>query len=248
MTLANIILKARDLVNADSNSYTDASLLNDINIWYQKVSTMIFEAQDDDDFDDTNNTDYPMYTTPLIANQRDYAIPQSLNFLAERRVDITYDGTNWYRALPMDQGLDNRGMGPFSDEQMEETIDNRYSKTAPRYIIKYNAIFIYPRANAGDMSSGASLQSEFSRQVTEFTSSDLSTGTKQPGFDAPFHPILAYGPAFEFAQKYNMPQQKSIFTELQDYEARLKRHYNNKDKDMKYVFTTFDQPEDISNR
>lgn len=76
----------------------------------------------------------------------------------------------------------------------------------------------------------------------------MSTGTKEPGFDAPFHPILAYGPAFEFAQKYNMPQTKSIFVELQDYEERLKRFYGNKDKDIKLQFTPNMLPEDISFR
>ena len=245
MNIANIALKARDLVNADSSTYTDASLLNDINIWYQKASTMILEAQDDADFDDLNATDYPIYSTNLVVGQRDYPIPETLNFLSVKRVDITYDGTNYYRAMAFDNSSENRGMGPITgDENMELIVDNRYSKTAPYYDIKYGSIFIYPRPSQ----AGGKINAEFSRQVVEFTSADLAGGTKEPGFDGPFHPILAYGPAFEFAQKYNMPQQKTILMELQDYEERLKRHYGNKDKDIRYVFRPFDLPEDITMR
>src|SRR5579872_319914 len=81
-----------------SNTNLLSTFTRYINTWYHKVVTMILEAQDDWDFDDLNNTDYPVATTPLVANQRDYTFPASLKILKIKRVDISYDSTNWFRA------------------------------------------------------------------------------------------------------------------------------------------------------
>lgn len=235
MTLGEIATKARSLVNANSTTYTDANLLIDINLWYQKAATMILEAQDEADFDDARNTDYPIKTTALVANQRDYAIAVSEKMLKFKRLDVTYDGVNWYKAEPIDSGQFMTGLGPSSATAMESTIDGRFSKTNPRYDIKYGSIFLYPRASTADVTAGATMQAEWYRQVTPFTSAELTAGTVVPGFDDPFHPIIPYGCAFEFAQSRQLPQVKSIFPMLQDYEARLKQAYSNKQKDRQFV-------------
>ena len=90
-----------------------------INNAYQKLVTTIFEAQDDWDWDDTGTTDgssptqstYPIATTSLVAGQRDYTFPISLNMMKDLRVDISYDGTNYYRAQPIDSREINIGLG-----------------------------------------------------------------------------------------------------------------------------------------
>jgi hypothetical protein len=65
MTLGQIATKARLLTNTDTSQYTDANLLVDINLWLQKlVATMIYESQDESDFDDARRTTYAQgYTT-----------------------------------------------------------------------------------------------------------------------------------------------------------------------------------------
>lgn len=235
MTLGEITTKARGLVNATSGTYSDANLLIDINIWYQKVVTMILESQDEANFDDGRNTDYPILTTALVANQRDYSIPVTEKMLKLDRLDVTYDGVNWYKATPIDEGEMNFGQGPSSATTQEATIDGYFDKRFPKYDIKYNSFFIYPRASTTDVSNGATMQAQWSRQVTPFTSGELTTGTVIPGFDDPFHPILSYGPAFEFAESRNLPQAKNISGMLQDYEARMRIHYSNKQKDRQFV-------------
>lgn len=47
MTLGAIATKARFLTNTDTNSYPDSVLLVDIDIWLQKVASMMFDLQDD---------------------------------------------------------------------------------------------------------------------------------------------------------------------------------------------------------
>ena len=235
MTIGDIAIKARNLVNKDSNSYTNANLLIDINIWYQKAAMIIIGAEDEADFDDgRNTTTFPMKTTLLVANQRDYSIPVSEKMLKLKRCDVLWDGTNAYRASPIDSGEFIEGRGTGSDSTAETTLDAKFSKTSPRYDIAYNSVFLYPRPNATDVANGGKIRFEWVRQVTEFTSSDLTTGTVVPGFDDPFHHLLAYGPAFEFAQSKGLPQTESLKREIAEITELMKKHYGWKQQDRDY--------------
>lgn len=228
MTIGDISTKITMLTNVDTNGYTNAQRLIDINQWYQKAATMILEAQDESDFDDARNSDYPIMTTSLVAGQRDYSIPVSEKVLKIKNVQVTYDGTNWFKAEPLD-------INELAEATSNvTTTDGMFSTTAPRYDVQYNSIFIYPTASQAQVTAGAAMKVQWTRQVTEFTSSDLTTGTAVPGFDDPFHPILAYGPAFEFALAKNLPQTKNLFDVLTDYENRLKKHYSTKQQDRRY--------------
>ena len=231
MTLGDINTKVLNLTHTDVNSYTDANMLIDINIWYQKAVSMIFESQDDSNFDDQRNTNYPIVTTPMVAAQRDYSMPVSESVLKIKRVDITYDGTNWYRATPFDQGVPGWGFGNTANE------DSNFIKTAPSYSFQYNSLFVYPLAVAADVTAGASIRVLWERGVVPFSKTAdysggaMSTSTTVPGFDFPFHPILAYGAAYEYANANNLPQLANIKQDLADWEARLRTAYGKKDLD-----------------
>jgi hypothetical protein len=234
MILSDIATKARSLVNADTSSYTNANLLIDLNMWYHKVVTMILQSQDEWDYDDARNTDFPILSTSLVENPRDYSIPVSEKVLKLKSVNISYDGTNFYKATPIDSGEFTQGVGLTSSSTQEATVDGRFDKTSPRYDMKYGSIFVYPRANATDVANGGKIVLEWTRQITEITSAELTTGTVVLGFDDPFHPMVAYGCAFEFAISKGLPNKNDLFTVIQDYEARLKDHYSSKQKDREY--------------
>lgn len=231
MTLGEINLKTYNLTHTDISSYPDASMVIDINLWYQKIVSMIFEAQDDSDFDDQRNSTYPVVTTPMVAGQRDYSIPVSEEVLKIKRVDITYDGIHYYRATPFDNGVPTWGFGNPTDE------DSNMIKQAPRYDVQYNSIFVYPLAIASDVSSGAKIRIEWQRAVTPFSitadypASTMSTSTTVPGIDITWHPMLAYGAAYEFANANNLPQLQNIKQDLLDWENRLRTAYSRKDLD-----------------
>lgn len=223
MTLSDIATTARFLTNSDSTSYTDAQLLINTNTWYQKIVSMIFESQDESDFDDARNTDYPIETTPMVAAQRDYSIPVSNAVLKIKRVDLTYDGTNWYRAYPIDDGSVTYDMGANS-----AITDQNFIKQNPRYDVKYNSVFIYPAPVTADVTAGGSIRIEWERNVTPFTSAELTAGTVVPGFDAPFHPMLAQGAAYDYAFARQLPQLAQLQQSLQDWEVRLRQAYSRK--------------------
>lgn len=235
MTISEISTKLSQLTTSDvsSSGYPTATRLIDINSWYHKiVSTMIYGSQDESDFDDQRNSTYPIKTVPLVADQRDYSIPVSEKVVAIKRVDISYDGgTTWNRATPLDSNELEQGMGRFTDTTAENTLDGYFTKSAPKYDTKHNALFIFPRATTADVTAGALMKVEWQREITEITSGEVTTGTLVPGFDSAFHPMLAYGPAFEYATINNLPTAKSYGIILQDYEARLNKVYGSKQKD-----------------
>jgi hypothetical protein len=165
----------------------------------------------------------------MVAGQRDYTMPVSEKVLKIKRVDITYDGTNWYRASLFDDGVFPYGMGN------DTSVDTNFIKQAPQYDVKYNSLFIYPLAAASDVAAGAAIRIEWDRQIQVFTSSDYTTdpndSTVVLGFDDPFHPIVAWGAAFEKATADQLPNLGTIQTGLQDWEQRLRVAYGNKVRD-----------------
>ncbi len=118
---------------------TFAQFTRNINAWYHKIVTMILESQDEWDFDDTAHGDYPVLTTPLVADQRDYSIPTTEKVLKIKRVDICYDGTGntCYKAEPIDSGQMGLGLGNDTD------VDARFSRTEPATDLVTNTIWIY---------------------------------------------------------------------------------------------------------
>ncbi len=190
-----------------------------INNWYHKVVTMILETSDDWDFDDSNKSDYPVATTPLVASQRDYTFPASLKILKVKRVDVTWDNVNWVQAQPADSKAMEFGLGSATTE------DYNFNKGTPRYDLKGNSVWLYPLATAAEVTAAAKLRIEFFREPTEFTTASTTT---EPGFDEPFHRILSMGASFDYAVTYQKPMKNDLFVQLQDMEKRLKTYYSNK--------------------
>lgn len=242
MTLSDINLKV-DTLTGDNNrtQYPNAKRLVDLNLWLQKVAGMIFDSQDETDYDDQRRSDYPIKTTPITTN-RDYSIPVPEKVLKIKDISISYDGSSVWRATPIDHSeMDQAGIVPASASAAQTKLDSSFSKTAPRYDTSFNSFWIYPRGTAQDVANGGYIIVEWDRQPLEFTLSDLTDGSAIPGFDDTFHPILAYGMSFEFCMAKNMPQAKNYFSILQDYEARLRRQYSSKQLDRHYQLAPLNQ-------
>lgn len=231
MTLGDIANKARALTHTDTTSYTAANLLIDINIWYVKIVSAILESMDEAEFDDIRNTNYPIQTTPMIAVQRDYTMPVSEHVLKLKRVDVTYDGTHWFKAEPLDDGEFPYGMG--SDTEVDASFIREY----PRYSFKFNSIWLYPMPQATDVAAGGLIRAEWDRNVITFVSSDYTTdpndSTVIPGIDPTFHPMLSAGAALEKAKADGLPQLTTLQQEVADWEVRLRVAYGRKEKDRR---------------
>lgn len=228
MTLSEISTKVTELTGASTTAYPVANRVINANLWMGKIVSMILQSQDEADHDDANYGDYPILTTALTTN-RDYAIGVSEEVLSIKRLDVTYNGSSYNEALPIDSAEIGFGLGNDTDT------DSNFDKTNPRYDFKYGSIFLYPKASTADVASGGQLLVEWSRNNYTITAADWNTGTLKPGFDANFHGMLAYGVALDFAVANQIPTKDDIASVLQDYEVRLKKQYGRKQRDRQYT-------------
>lgn len=236
MTLGDINSKITSLTGASTNQYTNAERLVDLNIWQQNIVGMIFDSQDEVEFDDANRSDFPRKTTPLTTN-RDYSIPVAEKVLKIKSLSVAYDGSTFYRATPVDFGATGLADATAAATAANTTLDSYFSRVAPKYDIKFNSIFLYPKATAQDVTNGGVMLIEWFRQAEEFELSDLTGGTYVPGFDDNFHIMLAYGAAYEYLRGNDMKRAEAVLKDLAVYEARLRRQYSSKQLDRTYQIT-----------
>jgi len=227
MTLADINALITLKSNADTNSFPNATRLILINQWYEKIVSMILDSMDDWDWDDTNRATEAIVTKSMVANQNYVLLAVSDAIIKVKRVEVTYDGTNWYKAEPMD--INQRGLATNTTSVQQD-----YNTAQPFYDQQGLYMYLYPIPTTNS-SNGVRIWVH--REPTEFTSGDLTTGTAKPGFDTAFHPMMALGPAFEWTEAKGMPRAQSLGVELADYEVRLRRQYSTKNVDSDMSLT-----------
>ena len=196
------------------------SLVNEV---YYDVVTERMRAQDTWDFDDTNWTDYAVATTPLVAGQRDYSLQTDPNMFKIKRIDVSYDGSTYYRANATDSGRFEFGIGNDSD------VDSQFSKTEPAYDVKADYIWLYPRAEAADVTAGGKIRAEYTRVLDVFTTADTS---QEPGIDPMWHDLIALGAAMKYAAMRNHENTKSLKVLYDERMAAMREYYARKQDDM----------------
>jgi hypothetical protein len=157
----------------------------DINESVYELTSDIIVSCDDFDPDNPYATDFPIATTPLIAGQRDYQF-DNISFLKLKRLDITWNGTNWYRAGVFDSATFPHGLGGDTE------VDAYFNKTEPKYDPKSFGFWLYPRAVQSEVDAGAKARAEYVRAYEEYTYDDT---TQEPPIDRPFQDLIAIGAA-----------------------------------------------------
>jgi hypothetical protein len=235
MTLAEIATKTRDLTGQDSTSYSNAKLAVDLTIWQGKLVSMILESADDAGYDDPRWGDFPIQSTDLVSGQRRYGFAVSDAVISFDRVDVSYDGTTWVKAEPLDVTRLTFALDDGVTAASQNLVDANFSTSAPRYDIEggFN-IALYPRPTTSD----GQIVVRCSRVAKPISESDVSTGTAVPGFDVNFHFMLAYGAASEFGAAHQIANAGAIASALGDGEARLRRQYGRKQPDYQIAVTS----------
>lgn len=184
MTIDQIRQDIRDITNTDTNSYSDAKLIANVNRHYENVLNLILQYDYNWIFDDSNYTDFPIGTTTLVNGQQDYNIVSS-TFLKILRVEV----------------LDNNGkyqlIEPFDENNIQQSL-TEYSGTngLPKTYQKLgDSILLYPTPATGSVTLAAGLKVYYQRVPSYFLTSDT---TKTPGFNPLYHRILSYGASLDY--------------------------------------------------
>lgn len=216
----------RFLTKTNTTSLTNANALILINKYYEQVTGKLLTetAAAKWKFGDFNYSAFPSFTVTMTNSTAEY--------------DLNDWGTTDEEAILNVLGaevLDNNGIWrPLKRVTLREIHQQgvgqtEYFKTDGipiEYELRDNFIVLYPAPDNGvsvTLSGGLKIFSL--RTADKFTSAEVTTGTKEPGFPSPYHDLLAYGPAYDVAVTLGLPNA-----------ANFKLEYNNRmDELLKFI-------------
>lgn len=201
--------------SATTSSYPLAIKTVDINSAYSRYFSLASEYSKTFLADDTNQTDYPIVLTDLVANRQDYSFTVDGSSTPNQiqnvyRVEIKDENGNWTLLTPIDMSDINVALPEY---RKDAGAPEEYDKTA-------NGLFLYPKPN---YSQADSLRIYVSRTPVYFLSSDT---TKTPGIPNEFHEYLAIRPAYLYCSYKALPQAITLREEMRDIERRIKERAN----------------------
>ena len=188
-----------------------------MNAWYRRAVSWIWEAENAWEFDDSNQTDLPIATTNLVAEQQDYEMPSDA--LTVNRVEVMDDEGN-YKLL-----------SPFDQSEQKASAMSEFEETAgfPRYYdLIGRSIFLFPKPAAADVTTSAGLKLYFDRDIEVLESTDTTT---EPGFAANFHRILSLGACRDYSLGKEMYSKLNVIKpQLEELKKSIQKYYNRRDQ------------------
>jgi len=201
-----------------TSPYAIADKTRNINNAYDKVVSLILQADGRWEWDDNNKTDLPIGTTSLVADQQDYEM-SAATFLKILKVEIKDSSGNWKVLSPI--SLDDKTTQSITDYKSTAGTPEEYDKLG-------NSIFLFPKPS---YASSGGLKIFYQRNVTHFAADDT---TDVPGFAENFHRLLSYGAAFDYAVAHQMTRKISILKPLiTEMERDLIKFYSTRGRDEK---------------
>ena len=215
MTISDIVSSVYFKTKTNSSSFVAADMLILINNAYNRVASLILQADGRWQWEDDNNSDLPIATTTVTASQQDYSI--AVTHLKLLRVELKGNGATYFTKLD-----------PIDTSDGEYIIDNVTTGPPQFYDIIGNSIFLYPIPN---YTQSASLKLYFQRGPAEFTSAEVSTGTKKPGFNSLYHDLIPLWVAYDYAVTNGLPSAQGFMQEIQRKEIQIVQDYSRRNKD-----------------
>ena len=203
-----------------------ADLLRRINTAYEEVVGMILRLDGLWQFDDTNYTSFPIATTTLVAGQQDYTFNSA--HLEIEGVSVLDDTGIWHKLRPIDD-QSQIGVDP-TEYRKDDGLPVEYDKQG-------SSLVLYPGPASGSVTLASGLKVFFKRTADIFTSAQVTTGTKEPGFASPFHMILAYKAALPYAISYKKDRVPALIDQILRFEKGLKQHYGLREQDRRKQIT-----------
>ena len=221
-TKQGIVEEIDFLLGTDSTEYPTAQKTRNVNRWYDRATSLILQADSRWQWDDLNQTDLPIGTMSLVANQQDYS-QTDVEFLKILKVECKNSSGDWTALKQIDI------------TQKKDIAMTEYRETAgtpAEFDLVGNSLFLYPKPS---YASSGGLKIYYQRVPDYFTADDT---TQEPGFAKPFHRLLSYGAAYDYAIAKNMMGKIPLLqTEIAKIEAGLIEFYSSRNRDMRQRIT-----------
>lgn len=227
MTISDVVSRVYFLTGTNVNSFPAADMLISINTAYNRVASLIDKNDARWQWDDLNNTDLPIATTSLVSGQQDYSLATS--HLTIDRIEIKDSAGNWTELSQIDQQMLKGG-------RKTALLAYRNVTGLPlEYDVVGASVFLYPIPN---YSLASSLKIYFTRGPAEFTSAEVTAGTKSPGFNSLFHDLIPLWVAYDYLV-VKIPQlATSVMNAILLKEKSIEEFYGQRDRDTRARMTT----------
>ncbi len=214
-----IVEMFRDLTGLDANVFTLKKATNFINRAYYDAVLEAWRASGDWDFDDTNQSDFPIAVTTMVESQEDYTIPATA--LKVVRLEVKDSSGNW------------TVVKPFDETQLPNTALSEFHETdgLPEwYRLIRGSVVLYPAPTATSATLTSGLRIYFLREVDEFVSTDT---TQEPGLPEPFHDVLAWGAAYMAAIAKGLSNKNDLKAVYDEKINRMREFFADRHVDFK---------------
>ena len=215
-TNQGIIQEITFLTGASTTDYPMKDRTRHCNLGLNKVVALILKSDQKWEWDDSNNTDLPIGTTSLVANQKDYGITGA-TYLKITKVICKDSGGTWHTLKPMDKN------SPEAEDLNEQTNPG----TPTHYDLIGNSIFLGPYPN---YASAGGLRIFFQRNVHPFVINADDTGdtTAEPGFAQPFHELIPLYASRRYLMSKGLigDRLREIKEEIKELETALLEFYS----------------------
>ncbi len=221
MTINDIRTKTYFLTSTNASSYPDSILITEANNALDRVTSLILQSDGRWQWDDENNTDLPIATTALVANQQDYSL--AVSHLQETRLEVQDNNTTpqWHKLIPIDQ----------SDLYSQAMVKSSTFGGLPAFYDKIgNSFFLYDATlnPAPNYSQAASLKIYFKRPPSYFVTADT---TKSPGFNQLYHELIPLWISYNYAIANGKANATLLMNQIVLKEQALQDDYASRDKD-----------------
>ena len=206
MTIADIEILTRFLTKTNSTVFTAAQLLLLENKYYEEiVGRLITETGSGKwPFGDFNYTAFPTFTVNMTNSTaeydlRDWGTSDEATILTILGVEVKDDEGNWHPLKRITlREINQNGTGQ-ADYLETDGLPIEYE-------LRDNMIVLYPAPDNGvSVTLTAGLKIFYLRTADKFTSAEVTTGTKEPGFPSPWHDLLSYGSSYDYAVANGLP-------------------------------------------
>lgn len=209
-----------------------AQWLARINKSVDKAYHIIFGADGRWQFDDANHTKYPILTGNIVSQQRDYS------FTADSDGNVILDiyrvfyrkstSDPYYELDPVDVQTDSEHkISSFTNGLNVVAHPQKYDKTSTGIFLET----LPPDA----VTNGLRLY--VNREGSYFTASDVSTGTKMPGFAGSYHEYCVLEPAYSYARANRLDVQETLKRDIVELEEQITEFYGRRDRHQRKIMS-----------
>lgn len=196
-----------------NDEYSLVDRARNVNRVWDEAITEIYNADANWEWDDSQNSDFPIATTDLTANIDHVTLADSMLVIHRVRVK--------------DRNGTLRTLEPI---KRSEATDSHLSSTGSpdRYYKLGNAVFILP---VPDYGATDGVEIEFQRGANYFASTDTDSS---PGFNPQFHEFLSIGAAHKYAVANSMVEKANYLSnEKEQVRRRMIEFYQKRSPDEK---------------